>query len=169
MLISDLQRGDVLAYRATASMLTFLGLAFGQWLAGEEWGGYVHVGIWTGVGEASAYTDSGVMIGGKFPYPCDVLRPRSSPAQIEKGFAWIESRIGRTPYDWFGLGWVWLMRRLKLKKYRDWPTDRLICSAFVARYLERCGLTPWPGLFTCEILPSDFEALFDLPRVGQVA
>lgn len=160
----EIKPGDILAYKPNPELWA-RGIAIGEHAAGAD-ARFVHIGIWTPDGEIAAYPN-GVQLGGKFPYPCDVLRPDLSPEAIANGLAWLHSKV-RTPYAWWDLAWVWFVRRLGWRRAINWPDGTVICSELGAGFLRRCGIDPWPQLFACEVMPGDYDGAPGLTNIGSL-
>ncbi|MBU6430456.1 MAG: hypothetical protein KGR26_15675, partial [Cyanobacteria bacterium REEB65] len=158
--------GDLCLYLPSPAIPGFEALAIGEKLAGID-AKYCHVGIYTGDGEISAYSDVGLALGAKYPYPCDVLRIGLQPEVLASALSWLRSRCGRTPYDWLDDAALWLFRRLNLRPKFAWPETSMTCSAAAAKFVRRCGLDPWPGYGDWEIAPGDFDGARGLVNVGR--
>jgi hypothetical protein len=150
------QPGDIFAYRKSDALWA-LGISFGEMLAGAD-GRYVHVGIWDGTQEIAAYFN-GVGSGAHLNAPCDVLRVKLGfpPYRLDYALEWLHGKVGKTPYAWWDLGWVWLMRRLGLRNGINFSDQSVICSWLVADFLQKAGVNAFPDRHPCEVMPGDFD------------
>ncbi len=165
--MKELQPGDILAYIPTPEVLFYQGIALGTALAGIP-ATYAHIGVWAGAGvEVAAYSE-GVQAGGKLPFPCDVYRPTVTEEGLNRGLDWLQGRIGKTPYAWWNIPLIWLIRRFGIRKFIDWSDSTLICSDLAASFLNKCGLDAFPDLFSCEVMPADFARGVGLVKVGSI-
>lgn len=165
--LEDLRPGDVLAYYVDPNFLAFLGIEAAEaFLLGRK-PTYVHVSIWEGSGELAAYTN-GIAVGGKYPFKCAVLRPMAPDWEVAAGMAWARGRIGKASYGWLNYLWIYVLRKLGIKRVLEWPEDSFICSSFVAKYLEHAGLNSFPFLFASEVIPDDFTQAIGLLPIGDI-
>jgi hypothetical protein len=166
--LEDLEPGDVLAYYVDEDFLAFLGIELAQALVIGRRSTYVHVAVWEGSGELTAYTNTGVALGGKYPFKCAVLRPMTPEWELEKGLAWARGRIGKTTYGWLSYLWIYILRKVGARRVLEWPEDSFICSSFVAKFLERAGVHAFPLMFSSEIIPEDFTSAIGLVNLGDL-
>lgn len=158
--VSEIPAGAILAYKPSPRLLAFLGIEIGEELAGLN-PKYVHISVWDGTKEVAAL-GNGVVVCSNAPVDCDVLVAVGMPDDHDgfaKAFTWLQSKIGKTPYAWWDLAWVWFLRRFNLHHIKDWPDSTLICSALGCKFLRTAGINVFPGLFSCEVLPSDYDYL----------
>lgn len=165
--LAELEPGDVLAYYVDPDFIAFLGIEAAQALVLDRRSTYVHVAIWEGTGELTAYTD-GVALGGKYPFKCAVLRPMAPEWEVDRGLRWARGRIGKASYGWLSFLWIYILRKLGLKRVLEWPEDSFICSSFVAKYLEHCGINAFPLMFASETIPEDFTLAIGLLNIGDL-
>lgn len=171
MTLGELRPGDVLAYRPN-SHIAFRALGFAQTLAGISDPKYAHVGIisriapqWTWVEEASAYTDAGVAIAPKYPWPCAVLR--FSGLDLAAALKYF-NRHDRYPYGFRALGPMGLIRKMGFRSFGlpKWTGWEHVCSPLVTAMLRAGGVDPFPGLHTSLAMPADFAEAQGCEVVG---
>ena len=141
------------------------GIEIGEALAGIG-SKYYHVGIALPNNQELAALSQGVVIGPMFQAECDIYQIDAPADKIAYALAWVQQNDVGKSYADGDLGWLWLLRRLRLRG-APWPDSQRICSWVGADFVRKTGVDPWPGLLSCIIAPGDFDGANGLTNIGR--
>lgn len=166
----DLLPGDIFLYKPEEDIPVSEAIALGEVLSGQP-GKYVHLGVWLGEDREIAAYSNGIQISGKNPQICDVFRINVTDTKfsVDSGIKWATEKAGHTPYAYWELPYVWAVHLFRVNPPIEFSDSRMICSVFVARFLEKCGVKSFPGKFYCTITPDDFINARGISMVGSMA
>lgn len=168
----DFRPGDVLLYHSAAN-IAFQGLAWAQRIAGLRDAPFAHIGMisrvdprGTWADEISAYTDSGVRLTAKYPWPCRVLR--FSTLDTDKALAFATRFLGQC-YGWPALLWMGIYRKIGIRSLAlpRWTGWEHVCSPLIAGALRAGGVDLSMNLDTSLIMPSDFSNALGADVLGE--